>query len=270
MDRMMIIALDGLEPSLVTETMANLRQSEHGLTDVDVSPLQTPLIWATFLTGTKDNGVKRIGAPFRLEERISRFIGYERVANISRFTSELGLYDLQSLSKYIRQYTNEDLTQPTIFDAVEKSVALDIPAYNENPVYLTIRRKIALSIRGQYPENDFLSEVWDLFRNEYDECLNTLEDEWDLFMVHFFITDVIGHLSWNDVEKLKTCYHAIDEKIGEIQRRIPQSVILIVSDHGMQRGLHTRTGFYSLNTHLNLNSPKITEFYDIIRMVLRR
>ena len=41
MEKMVIIALDGLEPSLVTEKMSNLLQIEYGITEVNVTPLQT-------------------------------------------------------------------------------------------------------------------------------------------------------------------------------------------------------------------------------------
>jgi hypothetical protein len=80
--------------------------------------------------------------------------------------------------------------------------------------------------------------------------------------------DVRGHLCWNNVETLKACYQMIDEKLGEIRRRGNKSVILIVSDHGMQGGLHTHKGIYSVNKHLNLNTPKITDFYAILQKIL--
>jgi hypothetical protein len=57
MEKVMIIGLDGLEPSLVTESMTHLSQMKHGITHIDVAPLQTPLIWAAFLTGHTDNGI---------------------------------------------------------------------------------------------------------------------------------------------------------------------------------------------------------------------
>ncbi len=88
MEKIVIIALDGLEPSLVTETMPNLLQREYGITEVNVTPLQTHLIWATFLTGTIENGIKIIKAPHHFQEKISRVFGYNRVARVSRFLSE--------------------------------------------------------------------------------------------------------------------------------------------------------------------------------------
>lgn len=257
---MAIIALDGLEPSLITSKTPNLLQDVHGTIDVDVSPLQTPVIWAAFLTGHKDNGVERIKFPYDVDEKISRVLGPKRVAAINRFTSRLPVNTIHN--------TKEDLRHPTIFDLVEKHVALDIPSYNEDPAYLEIRRKIAYAIGGQYPEDDLVREVWDLFHEECQTCMNRLDEDWDLFMVHFYVTDVIGHLSLDNVDKLTQCYRIMDDKIGKLTRRITNSVIFIVSDHGMQNGLHTRKGFYSINQPLHLHTPKITDFYDIIRQIL--
>lgn len=257
---MAIIALDGLEPSLITDKTPHLVQDVHGTIDVDVSPLQTPVIWAAFLTGQKETGVERIKFPYDADEKISRVLGPKRVAAINRFASKLPISTIN--------YTKDDLIHPTIFDLVEKHVALDIPSYNEDPVYLEIRRKIAYAIGGQYPEDDLVREVWDLFHEEYHTCMNLLDDDWDLFMVHFFVTDVIGHLSWDNVDNLTDCYRIMDEKIGAMTRRITNSVIFIVSDHGMQNGLHTRKGFYSINQPLSLPAPKITDFYEIIRQIL--
>lgn len=268
MEKMIIIALDGLEPSLVNETMSNLLQIEYGITEVNVTPLQTHLIWATFLTGTIENGVKTIRAPHRLQEKISRVFGYNRVARVSKFLSGSAIYNMNIFSKYVKHFSKNDLTKPTIFELVDKSIALDIPAYNEDNIYVKIRRNIASTISEQYPKDDFMNEVWELFHKEYEICLKKLEEDWDLFMVHFFVTDVIGHLCWNNIEKLKECYQIMDKKVGELIRKIKNSVILILSDHGMEKGLHTHTGFYSINKQLNLNSPKITDFYEIIRKVV--
>jgi hypothetical protein len=266
----MIIALDGLEPTLVGQTMHNLLQAEHGIVNVDVFPLMTPLIWATFLTGTDNNGVtiskysSRIGekigrVTYSLGEKLTNIVGYERSMKIM---STLG--NVVDKVYTPKQYTREDLTQPTIFDMVDKAIALDVPAYNENPIYLNIRRNTALAINHQYPENDVVNEIWSLFHKEYDDCLDALSKEWTLFMVHFCVTDIIGHLYWDRLEQISECYRIMNEKVGEITQKIPNSMVLIISDHGMQRGIHSHQAFYSVNKQLNLQSPNISDFYHII------
>lgn len=261
MVRVLVIALDGLEYALVGNDMPNLLQVEHGTIDINVSPLVTPIVWATFLTGSTDNGVKLIKFPYALDEKLGRFLGVKRVASVNKFSSKLGL------SNFF--FTMDDLTLPTIFDGVKNSIALGIPAYNENPVYLDVRGKITEALIRQISEKEFSKRVWNLFHEEYAECLKRLEDDWDLFMVHFFITDVIGHLCWDEPETLRACYRIMDVCIGDMKKRVHDSVVFIVSDHGMQNGLHTRKGFYSVNEKLHLNSPKITDFYAILQDVLR-
>jgi hypothetical protein len=259
MQRMAIIALNGLEPSLITDETPHLLQDEDGTIAVDGSPLQTPVIWAAFLTGQQDSGMAIRKIPYNADEKISRVLGPKRVAAIHRFYSKL-------LNRTLA-YTKDDLTHPTIFDFVDKPIALDIPAYNEAPAYVEIR-KIAYAIGGQYPEDDLLREVWARFHDEYQTCMRRLDDDWDLFMVHFFVTDVIGHLSWYNVDNLTECYRVMDEKIGAMTRRIRNAVILIVSDHGMRNGLHTHQGLYSIDRPLSLSTPKTTEFYDAIRQIV--
>jgi hypothetical protein len=261
MTRVLIIALDGLEHTQVTEDMPHLLQAEHGTIDINVSPVVTPLVWAAFLTGATENGVKILKFPYALDEKISRMIGVKRVATVNKFSSKLGL------SNFF--FTKEDLTLPTIFELSADPIAVNIPSYNENPLYLDVRRKITFVLNGQFSEEEFTTRVWGLFHGEFAECLKRLEDDWELFMVHFFITDVIGHLCWDTPEKLQACYRTIDACVDEIQRRVRDAVILILSDHGMQNGLHTRQGFYSVNEELHLNTPKITDFYDILRDLLR-
>jgi len=131
---MAIIALDGLEPSLITDETSHLLQDEHGTIAVDVSPLQTPVIWAAFLTGQQEPGVAMRKFPYNADEKISRVLGPQRVAAIHRFYSKLPNRTVA--------YTKDDLTHPTIFDLVDKPIALDIPAYNEAPAYVEVRRKI--------------------------------------------------------------------------------------------------------------------------------
>jgi hypothetical protein len=261
MTRVLIIALDGLEPTQVTEDMPHLLQVEHGTVDINVSPLVTPLVWAAFLTGATANGVKILKFPYALDEKISRMIGVKRVAKVNEFSSKLGL------SNFF--FTKADLTLPTIFELSAYPIALNIPSYNENPAYLDVRRNITYALRGQISEEAFVDHVWALFREEYAECQKRLDDDWELFMVHFFVTDVIGHLGWDDPETLQACYRTMDACVAELQRRVHDAVILILSDHGMQNGLHTRNGFYSVNQELHLNTPKITDFYAILRDALR-
>lgn len=270
LDRVMIIALDGLEPTLVTQTMPNLLQAEHGIVNVDVFPLMTPLIWATFLTGTVDNGVtvskytSQIGEKvsritYSLGEKLTSIVGYEQSMKIM---STLG--NVVDKVYTPKQYTKDDLTQPTIFDLVDDAIVLDVPAYNENPIYLNIRRNTALAINHQYPEKDIVSEIWSLFQKEHNDCLNALSKEWNLFMVHFCVTDIIGHLFWDRSEQISECYRIMNEKVEEITQRIRNSVVLIISDHGMQRGIHTHQGFYSINKPFNLHTPNISDFHQII------
>ena len=45
-------------------------------------------------------------------------------------------------------------------------------------------------------------------------------------------------------------------------------MILIVSDHGQENGLHTNYGFYSCNKKLDLDNPNISDFKDVIEKMI--
>ena len=260
--KVFIIALDGLEPSLVNPTMPNITQKYYGTTVVNVHPLQTPVLWGAFLTGTTDNGIKGMKRHNRLTETLSRILGYERVTKL------MAKLKIQTAT---RLYTKKDLTKPTIFDLVPKTIAISVPAYNEPEIYLEIRRETVEAIGDRYKTLALLLKVWKLFNIEYEETLWKLKTDWNLFMVHFFVTDTIGHLYWNNPERIKKCYRLIDRKIKYLKESVDdETLVLIVSDHGLKKGLHTPKGFWSTNIDLNLKNPKITDFYNIIKKVVEK
>ena len=49
-----------------------------------------------------------------------------------------------------------------------------------------------------------------------------------------------------------------------------ETLIIIVSDHGQSDGKHTHYGFYSINKPLNINNPKLVDFYQIIMDYLEK
>ena len=92
-----------------------------------------------------------------------------------------------------------------------------------------------------------------------------LDDDWNLFAVHFFIIDGYNHLFFNKQRKMLELYPELDELVSNIKARLPKDVFfLVISDHGSQNGLHTDYGFYSSNITLGLKNPHICDFYPLI------
>jgi len=249
--RVLIIGLDGLEPSLVKDE--ELLQSYHGVVDNSGLALQTPVLWASFLTGSGDHDVRGMRYSNKFTNMISRVIG---IRWSSRVLKHSGLYNP-------RLYIKEDIGKSTIFDLVDGYIAVSVPAYNEPEVYLDIRRNTVKYFDYDYDGKTLVGESMDLFNRERKEFEDLLDSKnWDIAMIHVFVTDTIGHLGID----IKRTYEEMARWVGTLN--FNNTMKLILSDHGMKRGLHTIEGFWSSNIDLGKSKIHITEFYDIIKEVL--
>jgi len=54
--------------------------------------------------------------------------------------------------------------------------------------------------------------------------------------------------------------------VGKLQQILQDSMFIIVSDHGfdLEKGTHSKHGFYSSNKILKRKPTKITDFYRIV------
>jgi len=271
-----IIALDALEYTIVDQgDYPNLKQAEYGKVEVNVYPLRTPTIWASFLTGKqpKKHGV------ISMHKWNQRWIEW-----LMRRSIKLGLYKsltgkgrgkvLEGLGlAHRRMYNKEDFEArgvSTIFDFVEKKVALSVPSYNEWPHEGKSRMKVVDAIGNPVKERVLVEERWENFYYKKEKTLKLLESDWELFMVHFFIADPIQHLWWHKEDYIAGLYEEMDKTVKEIKTKTPKNTFtLVISDHGSLKGHHTPYAFYSCNEPLNLKNPKITDFAEIILQKLR-
>ena len=112
--------------------------------------------------------------------------------------------------------------------------------------------------------------AWKVFEEKKEETLHALTQDWNLFMVHFYVLDPLQHLFWHDNELIGKAYAKLDDTVKSIEDRIKdvEHLLLIVSDHGHKKGMHTPYGFHSCNQKLGLKNVKITDFAGIIRRCL--
>ena len=60
-------------------------------------------------------------------------------------------------------------------------------------------------------------------------------------------------------------YFLFNEFVGDLEKILSdETMILIISDHGQEKGIHTNHGFYSCNKKLDLINPKIIDLKKII------
>jgi len=225
---MIILALDALDQEQVEKyNCKNLMQKEYGKTDIsDFKQARTVVLWASFLTGKN------------MEPQIPLKTQWEFKINVD-----------QTFLKFFEKYK-----------------AIDVPAFSHKSSHIQERKLL----KGYFEEKSTIDEydnlVWKIHEENKKEFFNSV-GKFDLLLGYFNIADSIGHLSFGITEKMTKIYKELD-KLAQTLKDSNESV-LIISDHGMKAvgryGDHNPNGFYSYNSKLELNLPKITKFYDLIK-----
>jgi len=228
---MIILALDALDLNLVKKfDCKNLMQKECGQTDISEFTLErTIVLWASFLTG------KNMETKIPIKKQWEFQLNKEET--FLKFFNSFKTIDVPAFSLKQENHRKERSLLKNFFDdkaGVEEYNALVWKNHEEN-------------------------------KKQFFDCL----EKFDLVMGYFDLADAIGHLSFGILKEMKAVYEELENLAKEIRRS--EDFVLIVSDHGMKAvgryGDHTKNGFYSLNRKLNLNLPKITSFYNIVKRV---
>ncbi|MFW6117312.1 MAG: alkaline phosphatase family protein [Thermoproteota archaeon] len=228
---MIILALDALDQNLVKAFHCkNLMQKEYGETDITVfDQPRTVVLWASFLTG--QNMETKIPVEgqwsFQLEEEMT----------FLRFFDSHHTIDLPALSYKQDNHREERKLMKDFFD-------------------------------DQATVEEYDQLVWEHHQENKEEFLSHLRKH-QLLIGYFNLADAIGHLSFGVYTKMRKVYQELDQLAQKLEKL--DDFTLVISDHGMKAigrfGDHTKHGYYSANTELNLNQPNITDFHPIIREV---
>jgi hypothetical protein len=226
---LIVLALDALDQNLVKAfNCKNLMQEEYGQTDIsEFDQPRTIVLWASFLTGRK------------METKIPIKGQWE--------------FQLKREETFIQFFNTPKV--------------IDIPAFSYKQENHKEERRL---LKAYFKENATINEydklIWRNHEENKKEFLNSLEHH-DLLIGYFNLADAIGHLSFGVLTKMKEVYEELENLAEEVEDA--DDSILIISDHGMKAigryGDHTKKGYYSANTKLNLNLPKITDFHKIIK-----
>jgi len=302
MKKVIILGLDALEYDLVTEwDLQNLMQEECGKTELPMDEdyvyddPATPVIWTSFITGKKpsEHGVETVtvwNSRFMnwFTKRI--YIKYlhkpakkvdcqypsapppEQIESGKRKKKPTDI--LKRFGIYERFPEQADIRSDTIFDMPLRTIASRVPVYSPYeeafpPAKATIAE--ALVKKGMYRVK------WDMkclkaWNERSKELLAYMEyqDKYDLLMHYFFTLDAVQHAFPDKLDKIKEWYVRADELAGKVREKLgPDTLFLIVSDHGQKKGLHTPYGFYSANVKLDLKNPKLTDFRWFIEKELK-
>ena len=143
--------------------------------------------------------------------------------------------------------------------------------YNEWPESQKLKFKYSIvKAVGNKDMTEVIVQEWrKLFKLQKKVVMESLDKDWDLLMTHVYLTDVAGHLYFNNTPKLINIYIEMDKFAREIKDKIGDDVLMIIaSDHGMIRGKHNPRAFYSFNKTLEEKPKRITDFYKIVANAL--
>jgi len=289
-NKVLILGIDALEYNLVEEwDLKNLKQEEYGKSELPLLPNQEPttvIIWPCFITGKmpKEMGFSTIHVFPQPIQRMLETV-YPR---IRKYLIDYKAKDITEKKKGKQSFLNKfakwlnkmglahppsksDIISDTIFDAIANSLHLHIPVYDED-AFPPYRKRVVDAIENKAYRPIFEMQCMEEFKQRSREVFEWLErkNEWNLFMQYFFVLDGIQHVFYNQTKKIAKFYILFDEFVGKVREKLDDDILLlIVSDHGQHKGIHTTHGFYSVNKPLGLKNPKLIDFRWVIEEALK-
>lgn len=261
---MVVAGFDGLDYKKIQEYgCENLQQESFGKLDLEDIDLATPELWASMITGERPevHGIDTM-LEFRGEKvrKVDRYVlGFlKKVFGVTAMHLRRAIYYyLWESSQFVPD--KEFMEVDSIFEKVADSKALDIPGYSEYP-YIAGKSWVGKTMRKRAPVSK--ERVVRDMEAEHEYRKNQFFDhigEHKLVMQHFHYPDWFQHLYFKGGEKEEEMYHRMDELAGEIlEKTDDDTLVVFVSDHGLENGGHRDQAFYSVNADIG-EDVKITE-----------
>lgn len=279
----LVVAFDGMDKELIEKFgLQNLVQEEVGTIDnkSDVENVKTAELFATFITGQtsyihniSDRNNWTDPRKGKIVDVLTPGILVDNVRGFHRLRDTL----MTLLDVRLETYNKDDIECTTIFEEIENSKPLFIPAYNESLFMDTGASKLPLKY-------GYGSEVLPEYYDDYEysrrkrEFMRPVNKFYDFCMVHFQRPDFHQHFYGDkhvryEEEKLKDLYEEMDEFAAKILEFFSEDfeTIIFMSDHGLPtEEEHNENAFYSSNKKLFPNkTPKMSEFKDKIKTRMR-
>lgn len=289
--RVIVIIFGGVDTAVLNSgNYKNLTQTECGGIEVDnlwrgedvatqiTSQFITGEDWRqSGITGRKRYTIDRI--EWFEKQIVRQFLRgskiLEYVERQSRPFRE-GLYHSLGFWYGKRNYLREDIKTPTLFDRVENSEAVYVPAWNPEPDW-AIRRNVFSPDRfpslGIEAAVDLAEKNLHWRKRQFSEVIEHCPQ---LLITQFQYLDSMQHLyapdgKFADNSRILDSYDRIDTIAGEIRSaavRHEYDRILFISDNGLPRGDTGRTGpthhnrpFYSINSNVDIEARNMRDFY---------
>ena len=263
-----ILGMDGLEYNLVLKwNLKNLMQKTFGSIKIGKEYYghgvpYTPIVWTSFMTGQKpvETGVREWWSYGKILEKIRYKPPFIWFKNKRRFLMKLGIKP-RVLKK------GQWNSRKSFFEVIDNSIPIYIPGYNSPDEY-HLKLMKAISYEGS---EKYARVAWEWHEKKKKKVLESL-GKYKLIMVWLDISDVLGHIWFvKHPLKLMMVYKDLNIFAKKVQDNVDENtIILIVSDHGMEdsgdgvTGNHSDHNFWSLNIETNWKPNDITDYYPMI------
>ena len=287
MNRVVILAIDALEYNIVERlNLSYLKQKEYGKTVVPITKgWKEPsmlIVWSCFITGCEPNKMgytapilfrqplqfilDKIGfhvRNFMFKEKYVEDVGEKKLSqDVSIFK------ETTKQTKFTRYPEKKDIKAPTIFDNSFKSAHCYVPVYDISMDTLA-RWDIFDVMKNEAKKNEFCYKYRKEIKEKKEELFQLLNLDYQLIMMYWYCLDGVQHALFKDRITIDEFYIRFNSLVKEVKDKLSKDdMLLIVSDHGQEKGIHTSYGFYSCNKELGLNKPHICEFKKIIEEIL--
>jgi len=288
-NRVVILGLDALEYNIVERLDLNyLKQKEYGKVKVPITEgwkePATVIVWPCFITGKepKEMGYSspilfRQPLQFLLDNVVfpirnfiykTKYVDNVEEKKLSQDVTNI-FKDVTKKSKFARHPERKDIKASTLFDNSFKSAHCYIPVYDISMDTLA-RWDIFDVMNNPKKKNEFCYKYRKEIKDKKEELFELLNMDYQVIMMYWYCLDGIQHALFKDKITIDEFYIRFNSVVKEVQDRLSKNdLLLVISDHGQEKGIHTPYAFYSSNKELGLNNPHICDFKGIIEERLK-
>lgn len=232
--RLIILGIDALDIKMVESLdLRALKQIQYGELKVPLSSIsgypRSPTVWATFLTG-----------------EISEIEFTRNKEGINMFRGELS-------KNFI------------YLDGVK---AINVPYHNHEIDTLTKMVQLRKKLRWPRTKKKMVQIHNSRTEEIFNEVINT-DENYKVIFAFIQTLDTLQHALHLRPKVVKRAYEHMERCFSHLNDELSEDMMVVVSDHGFEKGTHSYTGFYSCNHTISPAPHDITEFYGIVKEFLK-
>lgn len=279
-ERIIVLGIDGLEYTLVKKWgLKNIMQKSFCKMDLSDYPVKvTPPIWGSMLTGEIDKEIMEIWKKTAqivdlktdIKQKWWAKVGTKMLPFLPSIIKNGILFKLlenvgENPFECTANYVN-DKKLKNIFQFFKNPWTNGIPSYGRLDNTPERRKLFEQAISGD--KKSFRDYEIKNYKKDKLQLFSTLnKHENDLIFWYTAMIDSLSHIYIAKPLTLMKYYLEVNELVGKVIAIDDNSIIYIVSDHGMEQvergwGMHSDYAFFSSNSGETIDKP--TQFFELI------